>query len=113
MHPEQLVCGEHPVIPVNGKLPLAHLSSWFKVHAFAYLLVLDRVQVFFVFLPCCIAGYMCCSCHSCSRSHSICCSLQHVCGFERDSMDTVVGYDARVIQCLQDYRWAPTLPACL
>lgn len=30
--------------------------------------------------------------------------LQHVCGFERDSMDTVVGYDARVIQCLQDYR---------
>ena len=29
---------------------------------------------------------------------------QDVCGYERDSMDTVVGYDARVIQCLQDYR---------
>ena len=31
-------------------------------------------------------------------------ALQDVCGYERDSMDTVVGYDARVIQCLQDYR---------
>ena len=32
------------------------------------------------------------------------CAAQDVCGYERDSMDTVVGYDARVIQCLQDYR---------
>lgn len=40
--------------------------------------------------------------------------LQDVCGYERDSMDTVVGYDARVIQCLQDYRCAHTcLHSCL
>nr|QOL01068.1 putative extracellular protein CSOL_002 [Pseudococcomyxa simplex] len=38
--------------------------------------------------------------------------IQHVCGFERDSMDTVVGYDARVIQCLQDYREEIQSPAC-
>ena len=35
--------------------------------------------------------------------------VQDVCGYERDSMDTVVGYDARVIQCLQDYRYPPHL----
>ena len=35
--------------------------------------------------------------------------MQDVCGYEKDSMDTVVGYDARVIQCLQDYRCDPPL----
>ena len=35
--------------------------------------------------------------------------MQDVCGYEKDSMDTVVGYDARVIQCLQDYRWGLAL----
>ncbi|CAL5218414.1 g90 [Coccomyxa viridis] len=38
--------------------------------------------------------------------------IQDVCGYERDSMDTVVGYDARVIQCLQDYREEIQSPAC-
>ncbi|CAK0736969.1 hypothetical protein CVIRNUC_000833 [Coccomyxa viridis] len=38
--------------------------------------------------------------------------IQDVCGYERDSMDTVVGYDARVIQCLQDYREEIHSPAC-
>ncbi len=31
---------------------------------------------------------------------------QVVCGYERDSMGSTVGEDARVIQCLQDYRCA-------
>jgi hypothetical protein len=35
---------------------------------------------------------------------------QDVCGYERDSLDTVIGYDARVIQCLQDYRCAALTP---
>ena len=30
--------------------------------------------------------------------------IADMCGYERDSLDTVAGYDARVIQCLQDYR---------
>lgn len=30
--------------------------------------------------------------------------IRMVCGYERDSMDTVAGEDAIVIQCLQDYR---------
>ena len=29
-----------------------------------------------------------------------------VCGYEHDSMGSTVGEDARVIQCLQDYRCA-------
>ena len=32
--------------------------------------------------------------------------LQVVCGYEHDSMGSTVGEDARVIQCLQDYRCA-------
>ena len=32
--------------------------------------------------------------------------IADMCGYERDSLDTVAGYDARVIQCLQDYRYA-------
>ncbi len=27
--------------------------------------------------------------------------IEAVCGYERDSLDTVEGFDARVIQCLQ------------
>ena len=34
------------------------------------------------------------------------CVLQVVCGYEHDSMGSTVGEDARVIQCLQDYRRA-------
>jgi len=33
--------------------------------------------------------------------------ISDMCGYERDSLDTVAGYDARVIQCLQDYRCRP------
>ncbi len=33
-------------------------------------------------------------------------AMQVVCGYERDSMGSTVGEDARVIQCLQDYRCA-------
>ncbi len=33
-------------------------------------------------------------------------AVQVVCGYERDSMGSTVGEDARVIQCLQDYRRA-------
>lgn len=32
--------------------------------------------------------------------------IQDVCGYEKDSMDAIAGEDARVIQCLQDYRCA-------
>ena len=32
--------------------------------------------------------------------------IQDVCGYEKDSMDAIAGEDARVIQCLQDYRHA-------
>lgn len=31
--------------------------------------------------------------------------IADMCGYERDSMDLVAGYDARVIQCLQDFRY--------
>ena len=27
-----------------------------------------------------------------------------VCGYEKDSMDSIAGYDGRVIECLQDYK---------
>ena len=30
--------------------------------------------------------------------------IEDVCGYEKDSLDSVEGFDARVIQCLQDYR---------
>jgi len=30
--------------------------------------------------------------------------IEEVCGYEKDSLDTVAGYDGRVVECLQDYR---------
>ena len=36
-------------------------------------------------------------------------AAQVVCGYEHDSMGSTVGEDARVIQCLQDYRCALSL----
>ncbi len=36
-----------------------------------------------------------------------------VCGYEHDSMGSTVGEDARVIQCLQDYRCALALALLL
>jgi Golgi apparatus protein 1 len=30
--------------------------------------------------------------------------IEEVCGYEKDSLDTIAGYDGRVIECLQDYR---------
>ena len=33
--------------------------------------------------------------------------IADMCVYERDSLDLVAGYDARVIQCLQDYRSLP------
>ncbi|BDA41257.1 probable Golgi apparatus protein 1 [Coccomyxa sp. Obi] len=38
--------------------------------------------------------------------------IEAVCGYERDSLDTVEGFDARVIQCLQDYRDELAGPEC-
>jgi Golgi apparatus protein 1 len=38
--------------------------------------------------------------------------IADMCGYERDSLDTVAGYDARVIQCLQDYRDEILNPGC-
>lgn len=31
-------------------------------------------------------------------------SSPQVCGYEKDSMDSIAGYDGRVIECLQDYK---------
>lgn len=30
--------------------------------------------------------------------------IDEICGYEKDSLDSIAGYDARVIQCLQDYK---------
>lgn len=30
--------------------------------------------------------------------------IEEVCGYEKDSLDTIAGYDGRVVECLQDYR---------
>jgi Golgi apparatus protein 1 len=38
--------------------------------------------------------------------------IEEVCGYEKDSLDTVAGYDARVIECLQDYRDELTKAEC-
>lgn len=38
--------------------------------------------------------------------------IEEVCGYEKDSLDTVAGYDGRVIECLQDYRDELMQPAC-
>lgn len=35
--------------------------------------------------------------------------IADMCGYERDSLDAIAGYDARVIQCLQDYRFVDLL----
>lgn len=34
--------------------------------------------------------------------------IADLCAHERESLDLVAGYDARVIQCLQDFRSVPT-----
>ena len=38
--------------------------------------------------------------------------ISDMCGYERDTLDTVAGYDARVIQCLQDFRCEFELCQC-
>mmetsp|Transcript_2773 Transcript_2773/g.6900 ORF Transcript_2773/g.6900 Transcript_2773/m.6900 type:complete len:501 (-) Transcript_2773:276-1778(-) len=38
--------------------------------------------------------------------------IDEICGYEKDSLDSIAGYDARVIQCLQDYKEDLQVPAC-
>eukprot|EP00899_Mesostigma_viride_P022799 jgi/Mesvir1/3703/Mv14989-RA.1 len=38
--------------------------------------------------------------------------IQEVCGYEKDSLDSVAGYDGRVIECLQDYKDELVTPEC-
>eukprot|EP00899_Mesostigma_viride_P006852 jgi/Mesvir1/16168/Mv08435-RA.1 len=38
--------------------------------------------------------------------------IEVVCGYEKDSLDAVAGYDGRVIECLQDYKEELTSPEC-
>ncbi|KAK9820440.1 hypothetical protein WJX72_010380 [[Myrmecia] bisecta] len=38
--------------------------------------------------------------------------IEDVCGYEKESMDSIEGFDARVIQCLQDYRDELVEPEC-
>lgn len=38
--------------------------------------------------------------------------IEHVCGYEKDSLDSIAGYDGRVIECLQDYKAELQAPAC-
>ena len=35
-----------------------------------------------------------------------------MCGYEKDSLDSIAGYDGRVIECLQDYKEELITPAC-
>jgi Golgi apparatus protein 1 len=35
-----------------------------------------------------------------------------VCGYEKDSLDSIAGYDGRVLECLQDYKDELVTPAC-
>ena len=38
--------------------------------------------------------------------------IDDICGYEKDSLDSIAGYDARVIQCLQDYKEDLQVPDC-
>jgi len=38
--------------------------------------------------------------------------IEEVCGYEKDSLDSIAGYDGRVIECLQDYKEELQDPAC-
>jgi len=38
--------------------------------------------------------------------------IEEVCGYEKDSLDTIAGYDGRVIECLQDYKDELNAPGC-
>mmetsp|Transcript_4821 Transcript_4821/g.5620 ORF Transcript_4821/g.5620 Transcript_4821/m.5620 type:complete len:974 (+) Transcript_4821:66-2987(+) len=38
--------------------------------------------------------------------------IEEVCGYEKDSLDSVAGYDGRVIECLQDYKDELAVPSC-
>eukprot|EP00238_Polyblepharides_amylifera_P013095 CAMPEP_0196572234 /NCGR_PEP_ID=MMETSP1081-20130531/2305_1 /TAXON_ID=36882 /ORGANISM="Pyramimonas amylifera, Strain CCMP720" /LENGTH=880 /DNA_ID=CAMNT_0041889479 /DNA_START=135 /DNA_END=2777 /DNA_ORIENTATION=+ len=38
--------------------------------------------------------------------------IEEVCGYEKDSLDTIAGYDGRVIECLQDYKDELIVPGC-
>eukprot|EP00958_Prasinococcus_capsulatus_P008020 scaffold751_cov395-Prasinococcus_capsulatus_cf.AAC.27 len=38
--------------------------------------------------------------------------IEEVCGYEKDSLDTIAGYDGRVIECLQDYKEELTGALC-
>eukprot|EP00854_Cymbomonas_tetramitiformis_P013737 gene13737-16236_t len=38
--------------------------------------------------------------------------IEDVCGYEKDSLDSIAGYDGRVIECLQDYKDELVAPTC-
>lgn len=38
--------------------------------------------------------------------------IEEVCGYEKDSLDSIAGYDGRVLECLQDYKDELVTPAC-
>lgn len=38
--------------------------------------------------------------------------IEEVCGYEKDSLDSIAGYDGRVIECLQDYKEELVTEAC-
>lgn len=38
--------------------------------------------------------------------------IEEVCGYEKDSLDSIAGYDGRVIECLQDYKDELTQEGC-
>ena len=38
--------------------------------------------------------------------------IEEVCGYEKDSLDSIAGYDGRVIECLQDYKDELTTESC-
>jgi Golgi apparatus protein 1 len=38
--------------------------------------------------------------------------IDQVCGYEKDSLDSIAGYDGRVVECLQDYKEELATPAC-
>jgi Golgi apparatus protein 1 len=38
--------------------------------------------------------------------------IENVCGYEKDSLDSIAGWDGRVVECLQDYKDELSTPAC-
>jgi len=38
--------------------------------------------------------------------------IEDVCGYEKDSLDSIAGYDGRVIECLQDYKDELSVESC-